>query len=342
MRAKQEHHEKLVDGLAKAMNTQDRQEKFLDDLLKATNVQSIRTELEKQGKFIDGLVKESERQKKDGVEKEADVLVKESERQKKDGEEKEAGMKSIKAQLDQQKNEELVKEKDIQSLKAEQELLRRIIDGLVKKSYLRNCNEAKSSGIHDIVIPNFSSEPFTVACDAETRGGGWTIFLRRMDGTVTFNRTWSEYKKGFGELEGEFFLGLDKIHALTAERNQELLVLLEDQDGIEAFENYDTFAIGDEEEQYVLHKLGNASGSAGDALKYHRGMKFSTFDRDNDIDEGNCAKDYTGGWWYCKCLYSKLTGTYNDNNPLKGVTWANFRGIRHSLKKAVMMIRPKK
>ncbi|KAM8718036.1 hypothetical protein ACLKA7_004701 [Drosophila subpalustris] len=267
-----------IDGLVKAMNIQDRQEKFLDDLLKATNVQSIRTELEKQGKFIDGLVKESERQKKDGGEKEAgiksiredldrqgnlinglvkesdiqlvradisslrseqeklgkdgvekeagiksiregldrhgkfiDVLVKESERQKKDGEEKEAGMKSIKAQLDQQKNEELVKEKDIQSLKAEQELLRRIIDGLVKKSYLRNCNEAKSSGIHDIVIPNFSSQPFTVACDAETRGGGWTIILRRMDGSVDFNRTWSEYKKGFGELEGEFFLGLDKI-----------------------------------------------------------------------------------------------------------------------------------
>ncbi|KAL7740838.1 hypothetical protein ACLKA6_013685 [Drosophila palustris] len=267
LRAKQEHHEKLIDGLVKAMNTQDRHEKFLDDLLKAANVQLIRTELEKQEKLI---------------------------------------------------------------------------DGLVKKSYLRNCNEAKFTGIHDIVIPNFSSQPFTVACDAETRGGGWTIILRRMDGSVDFNRTWNSYKKGFGDLEGEFFLGLDKIHALTSERNHELRVLLEDQDGIEVFENYETFAIGDEEEQYILHKVRNANGTAGDALKYHRGMKFSTFDRDNDIDEENCAAYYTGGWWYKKCHDSKLTGTYNDNNPGKGINWANFRKNTHSLKKAVMMIRPKK
>ncbi|KAL7740009.1 hypothetical protein ACLKA6_016856 [Drosophila palustris] len=254
---------------------------------------------------------------------------------KKDVVEKESSIQQLRAEVDRQRINEAVQDSSIQLLKAE-------IERLAKKSNLRNCNEANSSGIHDIVIPNFSSQPFTVACDAETRGGGWTIILRRMDGSVDFNRTWNSYKKGFGELEGEFFLGLDKIHALTAERNQELLVLLEDQDGIEAFENYDTFAIGDEEEQYVLHKLGNASGSAGDSLEIHRGMKFSTFDRDNDIHERNCAKNYTGGWWYRACHSCLLTGLYNDNNWGKGVIWNTFRGNTHSLKKAVMMIRPKK
>ncbi|XP_034473328.1 ficolin-2-like [Drosophila innubila] len=60
-----------------------------------------------------------------------------------------------------------------------------------------------------------------------------------------------------------FFLGLDKIHALTAGRSQELLVVLEDFKGKEAFEKYEEFAIGNEHQQYVLLTLGKASGTAG-------------------------------------------------------------------------------
>jgi len=61
-----------------------------------------------------------------------------------------------------------------------------------------------------------------VACDAKTQGGGWTKILSRMDGSVDFYRNWNTYKNGFGDLDGEFFLGLDKIHALTAEFSQHL------------------------------------------------------------------------------------------------------------------------
>ncbi|KAH8403208.1 hypothetical protein KR222_007809, partial [Zaprionus bogoriensis] len=114
------------------------------------------------------------------------------------------------------------------------------------------------------------------------QGGGWLIILNRMDGSVDFNRNWNVYKKGFGELDGEFFLGLDIVHALTAYRSQELLVLLEDFDGDARYEKYEKFAIGNEAELYALHTLGSFSGSAGDALSIHHGMNFSTFDRDND------------------------------------------------------------
>ncbi|KAM8715560.1 hypothetical protein ACLKA7_002587 [Drosophila subpalustris] len=163
-----------------------------------------------------------------------------------------------------------------------------------------------------------------------------------MDGSVNFHRNWMENKNGFGNLDGEFFIGLDKIHALTTDRRHELLVLLEDNDGIEAFETYDDFKIGNEDTQYILDTVGTAKGTAGDSLIFHRGMKFTTLDNDNDDWPGvNCALANTGGWWYKNCQHSQLMGRYEDKDGDKGVLWASWRGWRYSLKKAIMMIRPK-
>ncbi|KAM8718083.1 hypothetical protein ACLKA7_004741 [Drosophila subpalustris] len=258
-------------------------------------------------------------------------------------------IQSLRAELEQQKKYILEKEADIQSLRAELERQGKLLEGLAKESdqlnstsSLRNCVGAKSSGIYDILVPNFSNQTFKVACDAQTHNGGWTIILRRMDGSVNFYRNWTEYKNGFGNLVGEYFLGLDKIHAMTAERRQELLVVLEDYEGDRRYETYDEFAIGNEDQQYELHTLGEASGTAGDSLSDHRGMKFTTFDMDNDINKHfNCAIEYTGAWWYNACRFSQLTGTYKPDR-WNGVVWYHFRGIEYSLKRAIMMIRPKK
>lgn len=110
-------------------------------------------------------------------------------------------------------------------------------------------------------------------------------------------------------------MGLEKIHVMTADQTQELLVLLEDFEGQTRFEKYDKFAIGDELESYTLHTLGKASGTAGDSLRLHQGCKFSTFDRDNDPDLGrNCAVLYTGAWWYKSCheRYHQLTNHFKQ------------------------------
>ena len=102
---------------------------------------------------------------------------------------------------------------------------------------------------------------FEVFCDQKTAGGGWTVFQKRMDGSVDFDRRWDDYKRGFGDLNGEFWLGLDKIHRLTVSGSYKLRVDLESLHGNTAFAEYSSFAVTNERAKYQL-SLGSYSGIA--------------------------------------------------------------------------------
>ena len=106
---------------------------------------------------------------------------------------------------------------------------------------------------------------FKVYCDMHTDGGGWTVFQRRQDGSVDFYRGWKDYKAGFGQASGEFWLGNDKIHRLTASRPGSLRVEMEDWNGVRVYAKYSIFIIGDENAKYQL-ELGSYSGTARDSL----------------------------------------------------------------------------
>ena len=84
-------------------------------------------------------------------------------------------------------------------------------------------------------------------------------------------------------------------------------------------------------------------GTAGDSLGYHRGMPFSTKDRDNDkYSGGNCALIYTGAWWHNNCHLSNLNGLYlNGKKDPKGMDWQSWKKVHYSVKKSEMKIRPK-
>ena len=105
-------------------------------------------------------------------------------------------------------------------------------------------------------------------CDQTTARGGWTVFQTRLDGSVNFYRGWNDYKLGFGNLNGEFWLGLDKINRLAKSGRYRLRVDLEDTTGKPAYAEYDHFAVSSEGTRYQL-SLGTYSGehSSGGFIK---------------------------------------------------------------------------
>ena len=160
----------------------------------------------------------------------------------------------------------------------------------------------------------------------ETDGGGWTVFQRRMDGTVYFYLNWADYEKGFGDLNGEFWLGLNKINRLTAAQSTGLRVDLEDFNENKKYATYSTFKVGNADTKYTLTVSGYG-GDAGDSLSAHSGMKFTTKDQDNDPSYANCAISYVGAWWYHRwCFDSSLNGAYpvGPTSKIYNIIWRPY------------------
>ncbi|KAL9982262.1 hypothetical protein ACROYT_G004287 [Oculina patagonica] len=197
-----------------------------------------------------------------------------------------------------------------------------------------------SSGVYTI-NPD-GGKPIQVLCDMTTDGGGWTVFQKRLDGSVDFYLGWESYKNGFGDLNGEFWLGNDNLHRLTTSDDFMLRVDLEDFDGNITYAEYTTFKVAAEGDKYRL-LIGGYSGTAGDAMtETTNGMQFSTQDYDNDQLNGNCAQNFKGAWWYNACHASNLNGLYlnaSHSSYADGVNWVRFRGHHYSLKRTEMKIK---
>ncbi|XP_058122407.1 fibrinogen C domain-containing protein 1-like [Anopheles ziemanni] len=207
----------------------------------------------------------------------------------------------------------------------------------------RSCREVRSglSGQYQIQLKPHS-KPLHVYCEQNKHGGGWTVFQYRYNGQQDFYQNWTKYRDGFGDLSGEFWLGLENLHQMTFHRRHELLVEVTDFSGNYGYAHYDDFVIGSEEEQYVLKQLGKYNGTADDSMSYNLGGKFTTADRNNDEYDNpiNCAVDRQGAWWYVMCTKANLNGRYqNSLNSLSSMYWYFSTHERRCLAYSRMMVR---
>ncbi|XP_071828199.1 fibrinogen-like protein A isoform X1 [Apostichopus japonicus] len=208
----------------------------------------------------------------------------------------------------------------------------------------RDCSEmqaechSQASGVYQIQPEGYGA--FKVYCDFDTDEGGWTVFQRRLDGSVNFDKLWTDYKNGFGFLNTEFWLGNEKLAYLTAQKNYELRIDFRNKHGDPYYASYDHFRVGDSGNYYHL-LLGVYSGNSGnDALDYHRNMSFSTSDADHDPATWNCAASNKGGWWFNACDTSNLNGRYGVEEDAGAVEWTGMPGGSYALKFTEMKIRP--
>ena len=138
-----------------------------------------------------------------------------------------------------------------------------------------------------------------------------------------FQKGWSDYKIGF-DLNGELWLGLDKLHSLTASGTWRLDVVMGDWDNSTYTARYNKFSVGSEAASYKLTvgSFDKGASTLGDSMSYHNGMKF--FTKDVDTTKRRCSTSFggSGGWWFRACFNANPNGLNSRNaGGWSGIYW---------------------
>ena len=175
---------------------------------------------------------------------------------------------------------------------------------------------------------NKSTEEFQrVSCEMSLFGGGWTVVQQNLDGFPT-TKSWLDYKFGFGDLSGTFWLGNEALHRLTQNKNTELLVQLEGKNDKKYFALFKEFWIDGEKDSYKL-KIAKAERDRTleldtNQFTVHNGKEFAV-----------PASGGHAGWWYNGKNYdTKVFLNGNPDNPInwKRIVWSDPFGTSSSEK----------
>ena len=131
------------------------------------------------------------------------------------------------------------------------------------------------TGVYKMSIGTFVTA--NVYCNMTTDDGGWIVIQRnRKNSQLSFNKNWREYEEGFGDLNKDFWAGLELMHTLTQRGQWEMRVDYQKNDKSWSYLHYNQFSVGSASEEYPL-TVGGYSGSISNAeALYFNGMKFST------------------------------------------------------------------
>ena len=135
------------------------------------------------------------------------------------------------------------------------------------------------------------------------------LVQQNVDGSDFFNRSWAEFKVGFGDPSDNYWLGNQLLSRLTRNNGYKLKFDLQSRSTSNwYYAEYSTFRVLTEAHNYKL-QVGGYSGNAGnDAFGGHNGEMFTTYDRDNDLWSSNCAALIVGGFWYWSCGGCRVNG----------------------------------
>uniref|UniRef100_A0A914XGN4 Fibrinogen C-terminal domain-containing protein n=1 Tax=Plectus sambesii TaxID=2011161 RepID=A0A914XGN4_9BILA len=183
---------------------------------------------------------------------------------------------------------------------------------------------------------------FAAFCDQDTSEGGWTVLLRRANGTTNFDRTFDEYAAGFGPMENDdFYMGNTLANLMTSSVPHELLVY-----GMFVHTNksfmifYSNFTVASQEEGFAMHfnKIKLIVGTTANDMLQSNNLNFSAKDAGPVT---GCARTRKGGWWWTStcnpsggALTVPLEASQFDVN-VKGVFWEEKQ-----LTGVALMLRP--
>ena len=166
-----------------------------------------------------------------------------------------------------------------------------------------------------------------VYCNMTTDNGGWIVIQRnRKNSQLSFNKNWREYEDGFGDLNKDFWAGLELMHTLTQRSQWEMRVDYQKNDKTWSYLHYNQFSIGSASEEYPLTVGGYSRPISSSYALYYNGAKFSTPDNDNDeYSGGNCAALHNSGNWYKNCHYINLNQQPPYVNPPGSILYTEMK-----------------
>ncbi|XP_054731549.1 angiopoietin-2-like isoform X2 [Anastrepha obliqua] len=195
-----------------------------------------------------------------------------------------------------------------------------------------SCDEAinsnkveKNGGVYALEITERSLTMPAYCLPDPNKGKAWLVVQRRIDETLSFDLGRDEYWNGFGNLNGNFFIGLEAIHKMMLpNKNTELWIQLGISTGESPYEFYKDFVISSENKMYQLMSVHGAEGTAGDELTSLTGEVFIHRNIGTRLWR-TCDKRLLTGWWYPGDGIS--CGTGNLNRDFENITWGDWNHI---------------